>query len=44
MTEMNKNIACDIKKAEDELGYMPKISLYQGTKIAYEKYLKSNGS
>tara|TARA_A100001015_G_scaffold167595_1_gene186314 strand:+ start:1174 stop:2229 length:1056 start_codon:yes stop_codon:yes gene_type:complete len=44
LSEMNKNIACDIKKAEDELGYMPKISLYQGTKIAYEKYLKSNGS
>lgn len=30
LSEMNKNIACDIGKAEVELGYRPKISLEEG--------------
>ena len=28
--EMNKNIACDIAAARDELGYDPTIELYDG--------------
>ena len=28
--EMDKNIACDISVARDELGYEPEIELYEG--------------
>ena len=30
LSEMNKTIACSIKKAETELGYSPKIDLKEG--------------
>lgn len=30
LSEMNKNIACDVSKAERELGYDPKIALEEG--------------
>ena len=30
LSEMNKNIACSVSKAEIELGYSPKISLEDG--------------
>ena len=33
-SELNKNIACSIKKAKDELGYKPLISLYDGIKYS----------
>ena len=29
---MNINIACNIDKTKEELGYSPKLSLYEGTK------------
>jgi len=29
-SELNKNIACSIEKAQKELGYKPKVALYQG--------------
>jgi nucleoside-diphosphate-sugar epimerase len=28
--EMNKTIACDISRAETELGYAPSVELYEG--------------
>jgi nucleoside-diphosphate-sugar epimerase len=31
LSELNKNIACDISLAKKELNYMPKIGLYEGT-------------
>ncbi len=34
LSELNKNIACDISKAERELGYSPKVDLYKGVKDA----------
>ena len=30
LSEMNKNIACTIAKAESELGYNPKVALEEG--------------
>ena len=39
LSEMNKNIACDISKAQIELGYSPKVNYYEGTKSAYKQYL-----
>lgn len=42
LSEMNKNIACSNKKAKKELGYEPKISLYEGTMEAYRDYIKNN--
>ena len=30
LSEMNKNIACSVSKAETELGYSPKVSLEEG--------------
>lgn len=38
LSEMNKNIFCDITKAKKELGYAPNIDLYQGTKDALLEY------
>ena len=35
LSEMNKNIFCDITKERTELGYAPKVDLYQGTKMLY---------
>jgi len=32
LSELNKSIACSIKKAQDELGYHPKIALEEGMK------------
>ena len=29
-SELNKNIACSIEKAQKELDYKPKVTLYQG--------------
>ncbi len=40
LSELNKNIACDISLAKNELGYNPKIDLYRGTLNAYSQYLK----
>lgn len=34
LSEMNKSIACDVSKAERELGYSPKVDLYKGVKDA----------
>ncbi len=34
--EMNKNIACSIKKAERELGYHPRVSLREGMQRSIE--------
>ena len=34
--EMNKNIACDIRKARSELGYAPRIGLREGMRISIE--------
>ena len=36
LSEMNKTIACSIKKAETELGYFPKIDLKQGMILSME--------
>ncbi|MDA9844264.1 NAD(P)-dependent oxidoreductase [Flavobacteriaceae bacterium] len=33
-SELNKNIGCSIQKAKDELGYNPKVSLYDGIKFS----------
>ncbi len=41
LSELNKNIACDISLAKKELKYDPKIDLYKGTYNAYLKYLNS---
>ena len=30
LSEMNKTIACSVRKAETELGYNPKVSLEEG--------------
>ncbi len=38
MSELNKNIACSIQKAENELEYSPKIDLYTGTKMILQKH------
>jgi nucleoside-diphosphate-sugar epimerase len=42
LSELNKNIACDISLAKKELNYKPKIDLYDGTYKAYFEYLKLN--
>lgn len=42
LSEMNKNIVCDITKAKKELGYNPKVNFYEGTKEAYKQYLNLN--
>lgn len=42
LSEMNKNIACDISKAKADLGYSPKVNYYEGTKSAYKQYLNVN--
>jgi len=34
LSEMNKSIACTIKKAEAELGYNPKISIEEGMRLS----------
>jgi nucleoside-diphosphate-sugar epimerase len=36
LSELNKNIACSIEKAKNELGYSPKVDLYNGIKIALD--------
>jgi len=33
-SELNKNIACSIEKAKKDLGYKPKIALYDGIKLS----------
>ena len=38
LSEMNKNIACDITKAKTELGYNPKIDFYEGTADALKEF------
>ena len=38
--EMNKNIACSIKKARDELGYKPIVSLEEGMRRSMEEFYK----
>lgn len=40
LSELNKNIACDISLAKKELKYRPKINLYKGSLNAYTQYLK----
>ena len=37
LSEMNKNIACDITKAKEILGYSPKFNLYSGMKNSIEE-------
>lgn len=39
LSEMNKTIACSIKKAENELGYKPTVDLYEGTKLSIQSAL-----
>ncbi len=39
LSEMNKNIACDISLAIKELDYDPKVNLYKGTAEAYQQHL-----
>ena len=34
---MNINIACNIDNVKEELRYSPKLSLYEGTKLALKK-------
>ena len=41
LSELNKNIFCSIQKAQDILGYQPKIDLYQGM-VNSLKWLKKN--
>ena len=39
LSEMNKTIACSIKKAENELSYEPTLDLYEGTKLSIQSVL-----
>ena len=32
--EMNKSIACDITRTTDEIGYVPRVDLYEGMRIS----------
>ena len=41
LSEMNKNIACSIAKAERELGFEPKIALEEGMRRSIDWVLKS---
>lgn len=40
--EMNKNIACSIQKAQEELGYQPRITLREGMRRSIE-WCRNNG-
>ncbi|CCM80201.1 NAD-dependent epimerase/dehydratase family protein [Rhizobium mesoamericanum] len=40
LSEMNKTIACDITKARNVLGYMPKIALRDGMRLSIDWCLK----
>ena len=40
--EMNKDIACSIEKARNELGYEPKIELREGMRRSIE-WCRNNG-
>jgi nucleoside-diphosphate-sugar epimerase len=42
LSEMNKNIFCSIKKAEDDLGYRPEFDLYSGMKESIKWCLDNN--
>lgn len=42
LSEMNKNIACSVKKAKDELNYKPMISLEEGMRRSIEWCLKED--
>ena len=39
LSEMNKTIACSIKKAKDELDYKPTIDLYNGTMMSMKSII-----
>jgi nucleoside-diphosphate-sugar epimerase len=39
LSEMNKNIACSIEKAERELGYAPQVELRDGMRLAIQDLL-----
>ncbi|HYQ70561.1 MAG TPA: NAD(P)-dependent oxidoreductase [Gammaproteobacteria bacterium] len=39
LSEMNKNIACSIQKAKNELGYQPLVSLEQGMRISIQSLI-----
>ena len=39
LSEMNKNIACDISLAKKELGYEPEFSLKSGIKKALNEFV-----
>ena len=39
LSEMNKTIACSIKKAKDDLDYNPTIDLYNGTMISIKSVI-----
>ena len=40
LSEMNKNIACSIQKAKDELGYKPTVDLEEGMRISLKDFYK----
>ena len=40
LSELNKNIACSIKKAEKILGYKPEVALEEGMKRSIEWCIK----
>ena len=40
LSEMNKNIACSIKRAEQELGYKPTVALEEGMRRSIDWILK----
>lgn len=39
LSEMNKNIACSIDKAKNELGYQPLVTLEQGMRISIQQLI-----
>ena len=44
LSEINKNIFCNISKAQSELGYKPENDLYKGTFEAYKDFLDKQGN
>ena len=43
LSEMNKNIACTIGRAETELGYDPKVELREGMRRSVQALLDEGG-
>ena len=40
LSEMNKTIACNVLKAQEELGYSPEYSLREGIGLSLEEVYK----